>query len=326
MKMKLLITVLASAAVISSAAFAQEFTLKLGHDQADGHPYDLGVEHFAEAVNAATNGAVEIKIYPGAQLGDSAEQVEGLKLGTQDLALAAFSHASQFCKELGLFGAPFLFRDEAHFAAVFSGEVADTLDEDCQNRYDINLLGTFTSGYRLLFNSQRPVSSQAELSGLKIRVMGGEADAMTWQVFGAIPAPMPYSEVYTALQAGVIDGAENEPASILANKFYEAAPFMTLTRHLVLPMGLFASSKVMNDLPEEYREAIRTEARNAARWQWDFMKTRNEDALKEMQEKYGVTVSEVDPVVFQGKGEPIQDQVAEKLDVTDLLAAVRSAE
>lgn len=311
---------------LGTAAMAQDYTLRLGHDQSDGHPYDLGVERFAEAVSEATNGAVEIKIYPAGQLGDSAEQIEGLKIGTQDLALAAFSHASQFCKELGMFGAPFLFRDADHFAAVFNGPVADELDAACKDRYGIDLLSTFTSGYRLLFNGKRPVAGQDDLEGLKIRVMGGEADAMTWEVFGAIPAPMPYSEVYSALQAGVIDGAENEPASILANKFYEAAPYFTLTRHLVLPMGLFASDAALSKLPPEYQDIIRDEARKAAEWQWAFMADRNASALEEMKEKYGVTVAEVDPASFQSKGEPIQDQVAEKLGLTDLLAQIRAAE
>jgi tripartite ATP-independent transporter DctP family solute receptor len=325
MKAKTLAAVLVAAITVSGAASAQEYTLKLGHDQTDGHPYDLGVERFAEGVKEATKGAVEIKIYPAAQLGDSAEQIEGLKLGTQDLALAAFSHASQFCKELGLFGAPFLFRDPEHFAAVFDGPVGDKVDAACQNRYDMSLLSTFTSGYRLLFNGKRPVGGESDLEGLKIRVMGGEADAMTWKVFGAIPSPMPYSEVYSALQAGVIDGAENEPASILANKFYETAPYFTLTRHLVLPMGLFASELAMGKLPAEYRDVLKKEARKAARWQWEFMAERNTSALKEMQDKYDVKVSEIDPSVFQAKGMPIQDQVAEKLDLVSLLGDVRSA-
>ena len=325
MKTLLSTAVIVATIAVSGASNAQEFTLKLGHDQTDGHPYDLGVERFAEGVKAATNGAVEIKIYPAGQLGDSAEQIEGLKLGSQDLALAAFSHASQFCKNLGLFGAPFLFRNDAHFAAVFDGPVADKVDSACNEQYGIRLQSTFTSGYRLLFNGKRPVASQADLAGLKIRVMGGEADAMTWKVFGAIPAPMPYSEVYSALQAGVIDGAENEPASILANKFYETAQYFTRTNHLVLPMGLFASDRVMSKLPEKYRTAIREEARKAARWQWNFMAERNADALKVMQEKYSVKVADVDVSIFQAKGLPIQDMVAKKLGLTDLLADIRAA-
>ncbi len=325
MKTLLSAALIVATIAVSGVSNAQEFTLKLGHDQTDGHPFDLGVEKFAAGVKAATNGAVEIQIYPAGQLGDSAEQIEGLKIGSQDFALAAFAHASQFCSDLGLFGAPFLFRDESHFAAVFDGPVAAKLNTSCHDKYGISLESTFTSGYRILFNSKHAVENKDDLKGLKIRVMGGEANALTWSVFDAIPAPMAYSEVYSALQAGVIDGAENEPASILANKFYEAAPYFTLTNHLVTPLGLFASERSINKLPKKYRKIVSEEARKAAHWQWSFMAERNSDALQVMQDKYSVKISTVDVSALQTKGLPIQDTVATKLGLTDLLSEIRAA-
>lgn len=317
--------ILSAALTVACAPPRAEFELTLGHDQAAGHPYDQGVRRFADRVKHATAGAVNIKVFPSGQLGDSPEQFEGLRIGTQDLALAAFSHASQFCTAFGLFGAPFLFEDAAHFAAVFDGEVGEILDGSCRKQYKVSLVTTFTSGYRLLLNSRRPVRSAADLAGLKIRVMAGEADARTWQIFGAIPAPMPYSEVYSALQAGVIDGAENEPVSILANRFYEAAPHFALTDHLVLPMGLFMSERTLKRLPEPHRERIRQEARDAAIWQRDFIVTRNAEALAEMQQKFGVRVSELDSKELRGTGAAIQDYMADKLGLQDLLARVRAA-
>jgi tripartite ATP-independent transporter DctP family solute receptor len=316
------------AAAWAAAACASEgggLGLRLGHDQPDGHPYHLAVERFSEGVREATEGEVDIRIFPAAQLGDSPEQIEGLYLGTLDMSLVAFSHASQFCRELGLFGVPFLFEDEAHFAAVFDGEVGALLDEACRQRYSTRLLATFTSGYRMLFNSRRPVERVADLSGLKIRVMGGEADALTWQIFGAIPVPMPYSEVYSALQAGVIDGAENEPASILSNKFYEAAPYVAPTEHLVLPMGLFISESAFERLPAEVRAILRQEAREAAVWQRDFMSERNAAALAEMQERFGVEVTGLDPAALREGSRQIQDRVAGDLGLQELLEKVRAA-
>lgn len=302
-----------------------DVVLRLGHDQTDGHPYDLGAERFADGVSEATDGAVRVVVFPAAQLGDSPEQVEGLHLGTLDMALAAFSHASQFCPEFGLFGAPYLFEDEAHFAAVFDGEVGDLLDEACRSQYSIRLLSTFTSGYRVLFNGERPIETPADLRGLTVRVMGGEADARTWEAFGAIPVPMPYSEVYSALQAGVIDGAENEPVSILANKFYEAAGYVARTNHLVLPMGLFISERAMERVPEEHREALRAQARAAAAWQRDLMAERNAEALAEMRDRFGVHVSGLASAELRERAAPIQDGVAARLGLADLLEKVRAA-
>ena len=310
---------------LACASDGGEYELRLGHDQTDGHPYDVAVDSFAARVARATNGAVQIRIFPAAQLGDSPEQIEGLRLGSLDLALAAFSHASQFCPEFGLFGAPFLFESDAHFAAVFDEEVGTILENACSGRYSVRLLSTFTSGYRLLFNGKRPVESPADLAGLKIRVMGGEADALTWQAFGAIPVPMPYSEVYSALQAGVIDGAENEAASILSNKFYETAPYFALTNHLVLPMGLFISDRTFERLPEAFRNVLREEARGIAMWERGLMAERNAQALREMQDRFGVRVSPLDAAQLRGRSIPIQDQVAARLGLQDLLRKVRDA-
>ena len=301
------------------------FELRLGHDQTEGHPYHLAAERFAEGVREATGGGVEIRVFPAAQLGDSPEQIEGLRLGTLDLALAAFSHASQFCTEFGLFGAPGLFRDEAHFEAVFDGEVGGLLDEACRAHYSIRLLATFTSGYRLFFNGRRPVETAADLQGLKVRVMGGEADALTWEAFGAIPVPMPYSEVYSALQAGVIDGAENEPVSVLANKFYEAAPYFARTDHLVLPMGLFISERTLQGLPEAYQAVLWEEARKAAAWERRFVTEENARALAEMEDRFGVQVSGFEPAELTARSLIVQDLVAEELGFQELLEKVRSA-
>jgi tripartite ATP-independent transporter DctP family solute receptor len=298
--------------------------LRLGHDQPAGHPYDLAATRFAQGVERAAGGRIRVTVYPAAQLGDSPEQIEGLHLGTLDLALSAFSHASQFCQELGLFGAPYLFKDEHHFAAVFDGPIGDELDRACGERYGLRLLATLTSGDRVLFNGRRSVEHASDLAGLKIRVMSGEADALTWQAFGAMPVPMPYSEVYSALQAGVIDGAENEPVSIVTNRFYEAARHVAPTRHLVLPMGLFISDRTLARLSDADRSMLREQAREAAQWQRTLMSERNAAALTEMQ-RYGVVVSHVDVEELRAKARPVQERVADTLQLRDLLAKVRAA-
>lgn len=303
---------------------AKQTVLRLGHDQSDGHPYDLGVKQFAEALEKGSKGTIVVKIYPAAQLGNSPEQIEGLNLGTLDIALSAFSHVTGFVKELDLFGAPFLFETDAHFGNVFDGEIGTILDNACKEKYDIRLLSTFTSGYRMLFNGKKPIHSIDDFKGLKIRVMGGEANSLTWAVFGAIPAPMPYSEVYSALQAGVIDGAENEAVSVMMNKFYEPAPYFALTDHLVLPMGLFMSNKVLQKLPREYQDLIVREARKAAVWEREYITKRNASAIEEMQQKYKVTVTRPDKKALLERGRPIQDTMAAKLGLQDLLAKVRA--
>ena len=299
--------------------------LRLGHDQPPNHPYDLAAMKFARGVEEASSGRIRVSVFPSAQLGDSPEQFEGLHLGTLDLTLSAFSHASQFCTELGLFGAPYLFEDAKHFAAVFDGPVGEELDLACDRRYRVRLLATLTSGERVLVNGRRPVTGEADVNGLKIRVMGGEADALTWRAFGAIPVPMPYSEVYSALQAGVIDGVENEPVSIVTNRFYETARYIAPTRHLVLPLGIFISARSLARLAEADQAIVHAQARLAAEWQRTMMAERNAGALADMQAKYGVQLSAVDAAALREKGRPVQDYVAGKLHTEALLAKVRAA-
>ena len=317
--------VIAAFRFMGGNAKSEVYLLKLGHDQTSGHPYDLGAKKLAEALETATNGKLKIKIFPNSQLGDTPEQIEQLRMGSLDLSIAAFSHASQFVPEFRLFGAPFLFESSEHFANVFDGEVGKILDEISLKRYGIRLLNTFTSGNRILFNRKHPVSNPDDLSDLKIRVMLGEADSKTWKAFGAIPAPMPYSELYSALQAGVIDGAENEAVSILRNRFYETCSYFSLTDHLVLPMGVFISDKTLQTLPEEYRRLIYEEAKKAARWEREYIAQRNADTLEEMVSKYGVTANPVDKALFMERGKPVQDELAQEFEVTDLLEKIRSA-
>jgi len=303
----------------------EQYVLRLAHDQTSGHPYDLGAKRFGEAVEARTNGAVTIKIYPASQLGDTPEQIEGLKMGTVDLSIAAFSHVSQFIPELGIFGAPYLFESDEHFANVFDGEVGQILDEISQKRYDIRLLTTYTSGNRVLFNRKRSVFTPNDLSDLKIRVMLGPADSLTWKTFGAIATPMPYSELYSAMQAGVVDGGENEAVSVLRNRFYEPCPYIATTYHLVLPMGVFMSNKTFQELPEEYRKIVLEEAQKSAIWERDYITMMNDEALDEMISKYGVKANLVDKVAFMEKGKPVQEVVAKELGLMDLLEKIRAA-
>lgn len=301
------------------------FELRLAHNQPAGHPYDQGARRFAAGVREATNGKVIVKIYPSSQLGDTPEQLEGLLLGTLDFSVAATAYASEFVPEFGLFSAPFLFEDVDHFGAVFDGPAGSMLDSLAFARYRIRFIGTLSSGDRIFFNSKRVVDDLSDLSGLKVRVMSGRADALTWSAFGAIPTPMSYSELYSALQAGVIDGAENDPASILANRFYEATPYLSVTNHLVLPMGIFASDHTRRRVPPEIWDVVLQQAREAGAWQRNFMDETNRTALTAMQDDYGVTVSYPDRSPFVEKVESIQEQIAGELQATALLRHIRQA-
>ena len=304
----------------------EQVILRLGHNTPVNHPYDLAARKFAERVKSATNGDVQIKIYPSSQLGDSGDQLEGLLLGTLDFSIAASSFASEFIPEFGIFSVPFLFDDVDHFGAVFDGKVGKMLDSLAQIRYRIRFIGALSSGDRAFFNSSRKVENVADLNGLKVRVMSGKADALTWQAFGAIPTPMPYSEVYSALQAGVIDGAENDPASILNNRFYETCPYLSLTNHLVLPMGIFASQHAFHRLTERQWKIILQEALWTGKWQREYMEGQNLLAVQVMEKDFGVQISHPDRKLFMTMVNTLQDDFARELNAVELLRQVRVAQ
>ena len=155
--------------------------------------------------------------------------------------------------------------------------------------------------------------------------MAGRADTLVWSSFGAIPTPMPYSECYSALEAGVIGGGENEPVSILANKFYEPCKYFAMTDHLVLPMGLFISGKVLNKLPSEYKDIIIEEARKAAISEREDIKIKNKEAIEKMVSSFGVKATNPDKQKLMEKGVPVQDEFAKQFGLTELLTEVRNA-
>jgi len=300
--------------------------LRFAHNQPTGHPYDEAARRFAAGVEAATGGTVLVKIYPSSQLGDTVEQLEGLLLGTVDFSIAATAFASEFVPEFGLFSAPFLFEDVAHFGAVFDGETGAMLDALAKDRAGIRLVGMLSTGDRIFFNSRRAVEDISDLNGLIVRVMPGKADAMTWASFGAIPTPMAYSELYSALQAGVIDGAENDPASILSNRFFEACPYLSVTNHLVLPLGIFSGELTRRRVSEAAWRIILEEARKTSAWQRAYMDQRNREALRTMQTDFGVTVSYPERVAFTEKAQALQDQIADELGAGNLLEHIRRAQ
>ena len=168
---------------------------------------------------------------PNSILGDEDDLVEGMLLGTIDMAVAATAKLSSFVPEADLFSLPFLFRDYDHWAKVLDGPQGARMKEIIESKSDLILLGYWGCGTRMLFNSQKPVVTPDDLRGLKIRTMPGPVDIQTWEDLGAIPTPVAWPELYSALKQGVVDGAENDPANIIQQKFYEPCPYISLTDH-----------------------------------------------------------------------------------------------
>ena len=197
--------------------------LKAALSQNPSEPQVRAVERFASLVEEGTEGRIRVQLYPNNQLGNQRDVVEGLQMGSVELANIASVMAS-FVPEVNLFELPFLFDGPEHFDRVVDGEVGRSLAPAFRAR-GLHLLGYFDAGERHIMTTEKPVERLEDLAGLKIRTMENRLHLAAFQAFGANPLPMAYGELYTALEQGVIDGAEAADPNYLAKRFYEPAPF-----------------------------------------------------------------------------------------------------
>lgn len=203
MKSSSLIIILSVLFILFIPGFSEpaEKVIKLGHVLDTKHPYHIGSEFFAKRVKELTHGRIEVQVYPSSQLGNERESAEALQIGTVEMAAITTAVTSRFVKELEIFNLPFLFRDFQHLYKVVDGKFGEELNGATQ-RKGLRIVGWWVGGSRSIY-ARKPISDLASMKGLKIRTMETPLIIATWKALGLIPTPIPFSEVYTALQQGV---------------------------------------------------------------------------------------------------------------------------
>lgn len=272
--------------------------LKLGHGQTEVHPYHLGAERFASLVKEKTEGRVEIQIYPNGALGQERDMVEGLTLGTVDMCITTNAPLTNFASRFGVFEFPYLFKDYEHAHKVLDGETGQDIMKDLE---PLNIVGLayFENGFRNITNSKHTINTVSDLAGLKIRVMESPVHIASFQAMGANPTPMAWSEVYTAIQQGTIDGQENPTMAIVDGKIYEVNKYMSVTEHFYSPAELLISKAVFDKLSAEDQKALREAADEAKVYQRDeAYQINNTDKLSVLEEN-GVEITRVDKSSFE---------------------------
>ncbi len=200
-------------------AQAKPIVLRLAETHPKGYPTELGDEEFARLVKERSGGRIVIEVYPGSQLGEEKAVIEQVQFGAIDLTRVSISPLASFVPKLNAFQMPYLYRDSDHMWKVLKGDIGKELLASLEPFGFIGL-GWFDGGARSFYNSKKPVRTPADLKGLKIRVQESELMMGLVRAFGAVPTPMPYGEVYSGLQTGVIDGAENNPPSYFSASHY----------------------------------------------------------------------------------------------------------
>jgi TRAP-type transport system periplasmic protein len=301
----------AATGVTGRRARAQDkIVAKAGQAVARAYPYTEGIEDLIKHTAQGTNGQVEIQFYPDAQLGNERDLFEGLRLGTVQIAVGATGVLAGFAPEIQLLDLPFLYKDTAH---VY--KVADTVGWDLVKALPakgIRVIAFYDAGPRHLFNRLRAVPAPEDLKGMKIRSLESPIHIAMWRAAGALPTPMPFGEVYTSLQQGVLDGADGSMTGFFTSKWYEVVKFGALTRHILQMAVVAVSEKWWTGLSENARTVIRDAALKSQDVNRRAM-TASDAKSRTGAEREGVKFNETKRALFQEKMGSVWDQFADKV-------------
>ena len=303
--------VLAVSALFAGCGSGDDVTiLRAALTQNPSEPQARAVELFADLVSEGTEGRLRVQVYTNNQLGNSRDVVEGLQMGSIELANVASVMAS-FVPETNLFELPFLFDGPEHFDAVMDSEIGQSLAPAFERR-GLHLLGYFDVGERHIMTTERPVERLEDLSGLKIRAMENRLHLATFEAFGANPLPMAYGELYTALEQGVIDGAEAADPNYFAKRFYEPAPFSARVGWIRLVEYVVMSRSFYDNLSVEDRAVIDRAARAMILQQRTWYRAEADSALERLREA-GVRISSPDREPFRAVARSVYEEWADRV-------------
>ena len=291
----------------------KKIVLKVAHNGPELHPFQKGYETFKEVLEAETDGAVEVQIFPNSQLGSEEEGTQMVKLGL--IAANAASTAgglSTSVPEAELFNLPFIFRDLDHCYSVIDGPIGQDLARTVEEKLNCLVLGYWFSGIRNVWNSKRPVLSPDDLRGIKLRVMSSPMLIESFNALGAQATPLAFGELYSALQTGVVDGGETDHFDLLYEKFHEVTKYVSYTNHMFLVIALIFSKKIYNKLPPDVQDAVLKAGKASVNAEREAMDALTESALQELKE-LGIEFYEVDKAPFREKLERVYRNNAEKV-------------
>jgi len=313
---------LSLATLLPLGAHAQNMVLKAHDTHPAGYPTVAAMESLGKKLEAATNGRIKMQMFPGAVLGQEKEAVEQTQLGAIQIARISLGVIGPIVPEVNVFNMPFVFRDVEHMRKVIDGDVgADLLEKVTNSSARLVALGWMDGGARSLY-TKKPVRSPADLKGQKIRMMGNPLFVDTMNAMGGNGISMSYGEVFTSLQTGVIDGAENNPPSYFtANHYTTPAKYYAQTNHLIIP-EIFVMSKVTwNRLSADDKALVKKLSREAQMEQrvlWDKSVADYSAKLKAA----GVEFIDVDQKPFFEATAPVRAKYGEKL--ADLMKRIET--
>lgn len=308
--MLLCATALAVSMTLTAAAHAQT-VLRLGHVGEVGSHFDAASIEFAKRVKEKSGGKIEVQLFPGSQLGSDKDMLQKMKLGQVDFFIPS-SILSSVAPEFGVFDMPYIIKDRTHAAKV-AKELGDSLFRPKAEAKGVKILAFWENGFRHITNNVRPIVTPEDLKGVKLRTPQGEWRVKMFRAYGANPSPLAFSEVFTALKTGVMDGQENPLINVWSAKFYEVQKYLSLTGHVYIPAYLVASPKTFASWPADVQKIISETAVEMEPYALEAGKKFDDDLLGKIKEK-GMAVNEADKDAFVKGSAAIYEEFGTKVE------------
>ncbi len=304
----------------SLAPHVEKRILVASDDHNATYPTTRGLYKIKELVESETNGAIEIKVFHSAQLGSEKETIELTQMGIIDINRVSCSPMASFSPNMGVFSLPYIFRDWDHEWKVLDGEIGQRLGRELE-KVGLVTVAYYDSGARSFYNKHRAINSPEDLNGLKVRVQKNPVMIDLVNAMGASATPMAFEEVYSAIQTGVIDGAENNPPSYKTTGHYEVAKFYSLDGHSRIPEIVLFSKKVWDTFSDEERAIIASAAKESEEFQKQLWREQELEAMRIVEEA-GCKINTPDKGPFIKAAQPIYDKYASQLG--DLIAEIQA--
>ena len=294
MKRLFIKTLVATAALATvGIAAAQDKVIKFANQNAAGHPIVQGMEKFAEIVAAKSGGKIKVNVFPGGQLGSDQANVSALQGGTLEMASMNSGIFASQVKEFAAFDLPFMFANGKEADAVVDGPFGQKMHAKLEEKGLVGL-GYYELGFRNITNSKRPITKVEDIEGLKLRVIPNPINVDWVKALGANPTPLPFPEVYAALEQKAIDGQENPVATIWGAKLHEVQKYMTLTNHQYNPQSVVISKKFWDTLSADEKKIIGDAVAESTKFQRAQARASVASTVENLK-KAGMTVSELAP-------------------------------
>ncbi len=323
--MKTLTAALLATAAMATAATACERTLRSSDTHPEGYPTVVAVQEMGKLLEERTGGRLCIEVFPSAQLGEEKDSIEQTQFGVIDMDRVSMGPFNNIVEETQVVSLPYIFRSVEHMHHVMDGPIGDEILAAFEP-HDLIGLAYYDGGSRSFYNSERPINSMEDLKGMKFRVMQSDIFVDMVGALGANATPMPYGEVYSSIQTGVIDGAENNWPSYESSGHFEVAKYYTLDQHLIVPEVLVMSKKTWDSLSAEDQAAVRQAAKDSVPIMRDLWAAREKESEQKVMEAGVQLVTDIDKTPFIEAMKPVYQKYVTSDKLKSLVERIQATE